>query len=84
MPTPMIWPAITGPCLAGPFPAPSACPRPSPSTDNSVYVGYPPPEVHRKIIAANLASGSVTEEEASEWELGKNQCAAAVSAAARG
>jgi glyoxylase-like metal-dependent hydrolase (beta-lactamase superfamily II) len=44
----------------------------------------PPPEVYQKIIAANLASGSVPEEQASEWELGKNQCAAAVPAAARG
>ena len=43
-----------------------------------------PPEVYQKIIAANLAPGSVPEEEASEWELGKNQCAAAVSAPARG
>src|SRR5215475_4268007 len=42
MPSPMIWPGITGSRLAGPFPAPSACPRPSPATDHSVYVGYPP------------------------------------------
>jgi hypothetical protein len=41
MPTPMIWPAITGLRLASSFPAPSPCPRPSSSTDNSVYVGYP-------------------------------------------
>lgn len=38
----------------------------------------PPPEVYQRIIAANLAPGQVPEEQASEWELGKNQCAAAL------
>jgi glyoxylase-like metal-dependent hydrolase (beta-lactamase superfamily II) len=38
----------------------------------------PAPEVYQRIIAANLAAGSVPEEQASEWELGKNQCAAAL------
>lgn len=41
----------------------------------------PPPEVYQRIIAANLTPGSVSEEQASEWELGKNQCAAALPAA---
>jgi glyoxylase-like metal-dependent hydrolase (beta-lactamase superfamily II) len=44
----------------------------------------PPPDAYQRIIAANLGPGSVSEEQAAEWELGKNQCAAAVSAAARG
>ena len=44
----------------------------------------PPPEVYRRIIAANLSSAAVPEAEASEWELGKNQCAASVSAGTRG
>jgi glyoxylase-like metal-dependent hydrolase (beta-lactamase superfamily II) len=38
----------------------------------------PPPEVYQRIIAANLTPGHVPEEQASEWELGKNQCAAAL------
>jgi len=42
-----------------------------------------PPEVYRQIVAANLSSAAVPEAEASEWELGKNQCAASVSAATR-
>jgi glyoxylase-like metal-dependent hydrolase (beta-lactamase superfamily II) len=44
----------------------------------------PAPEVYQQIIAANLSPGDVPEEKASEWELGKNQCAASVSGAARG
>ena len=43
-----------------------------------------PPEVYGKIIAANLSSADVSGEQASEWELGKNQCAASVPAAPRG
>jgi glyoxylase-like metal-dependent hydrolase (beta-lactamase superfamily II) len=43
----------------------------------------PPPEVYRQIIAANLSAESVPEEKASEWELGKNQCAASMSRATR-
>ena len=43
----------------------------------------PPPEVYQQIIAANLSSAVVPEEKASEWELGKNQCAASVSAGTR-
>lgn len=43
----------------------------------------PPPDAYRHIIAANLAPGSVPEEKAAEWELGKNQCAASMSSAAR-
>jgi glyoxylase-like metal-dependent hydrolase (beta-lactamase superfamily II) len=38
----------------------------------------PPPEVYQRIIAANLSPASVPEEKASEWELGKNQCAASM------
>lgn len=38
----------------------------------------PPPEVYQRIITANLSSVSVSEEKASEWELGKNQCAASM------
>lgn len=44
----------------------------------------PPPEVYQKIIAANLAPGGVPDELASEWELGKNQCAVSMPAASRG
>jgi hypothetical protein len=43
----------------------------------------PPPEAYQRIVAANLAPGRVPEEQASEWELGKNQCAAALPAAPR-
>jgi glyoxylase-like metal-dependent hydrolase (beta-lactamase superfamily II) len=43
----------------------------------------PPPEVYQQIIAANLSAERVPEEKASEWELGKNQCAASVSRATR-
>lgn len=35
-----------------------------------------PPEAYRKIIGANLGIVGVLEEEAIEWELGKNECAA--------
>ena len=38
----------------------------------------PPPEAYQRIVAANLSPGRVPEEQASEWELGKNQCAAAL------
>jgi glyoxylase-like metal-dependent hydrolase (beta-lactamase superfamily II) len=44
----------------------------------------PPPDVYGKIIAANLSPADVPGEQASEWELGKNQCAASVPAAPRG
>jgi len=37
-----------------------------------------PPEVYGKIVAANLSPADVPGEQASEWELGKNQCAASV------
>ena len=43
-----------------------------------------PPDVYQKIIAANLSPADVPGEQASEWELGKNQCAASVPAAPRG
>jgi hypothetical protein len=43
----------------------------------------PPPEVYQQIIAANLSSASVPEDRASEWELGKNQCAASMAGAPR-
>jgi glyoxylase-like metal-dependent hydrolase (beta-lactamase superfamily II) len=43
-----------------------------------------PPDVYGKIIAANLSPADVPGEQASEWELGKNQCAASVPAAPRG
>ena len=43
-----------------------------------------PPDAYGKIIAANLSSPDVPDEQASEWELGKNQCAASVPAAPRG
>jgi glyoxylase-like metal-dependent hydrolase (beta-lactamase superfamily II) len=43
----------------------------------------PPPEVYQQIIAANLSAEGIPEEQASEWELGKNQCAASMSRAAR-
>ena len=36
----------------------------------------PPPAVYEKIISVNLGEQTVDEETASEWELGKNQCAA--------
>jgi glyoxylase-like metal-dependent hydrolase (beta-lactamase superfamily II) len=39
-----------------------------------------PPEVYGKIIAANLSPAAVPAEQASEWELGKNQCAASLPA----
>lgn len=35
-----------------------------------------PPEVYARIIATNLGVSQVDAEEATEWELGKNQCAA--------
>lgn len=35
-----------------------------------------PPEIYARIIAANLGTLQVEAEEAVEWELGKNQCAA--------
>lgn len=35
-----------------------------------------PPETYAKIIAINLGASQVDAEEATEWELGKNQCAA--------
>jgi glyoxylase-like metal-dependent hydrolase (beta-lactamase superfamily II) len=44
----------------------------------------PPPDVYQKIIAANLAPAGVADEQASEWELGKNQCAASLPAGTRG
>jgi glyoxylase-like metal-dependent hydrolase (beta-lactamase superfamily II) len=44
----------------------------------------PPPEVYQKIVAANLSPGGVRDEQASEWELGKNQCAVSMPAAPRG
>jgi glyoxylase-like metal-dependent hydrolase (beta-lactamase superfamily II) len=34
-----------------------------------------PPEIYTRIIAANLGALQADAEEASEWELGKNQCA---------
>ena len=37
-----------------------------------------PPAVYEKIIRVNLGTETVDEETASEWELGKNQCAAGV------
>ena len=43
----------------------------------------PPPEVYQHIIAANLSPSHVPDEKASEWELGKNQCAASAPSAAR-
>jgi len=43
----------------------------------------PPPEVYQQIIAANLSAASVPEDRASEWELGKNQCAASMAGAPR-
>ena len=43
----------------------------------------PPPDVYQQIIAANLSPAGVPEEKASEWELGKNQCAASMSSMAR-
>jgi glyoxylase-like metal-dependent hydrolase (beta-lactamase superfamily II) len=44
----------------------------------------PPPDVYQMIIAANLSPADVPGEQASEWELGKNQCAASVPAGPRG
>lgn len=44
----------------------------------------PPPDVYQKILDANLSSGVVPDEKASEWELGKNQCAASMPAGTRG
>jgi peroxiredoxin family protein len=44
----------------------------------------PPPDAYRKIIAANLSPAGVPDEQASEWELGKNQCAASLPAGTRG
>lgn len=35
-----------------------------------------PPEIYARIIATNLGVSQVDAEEATEWELGKNQCAA--------
>ena len=35
-----------------------------------------PPEVYARIIEANLGASPVDAEEATEWELGRNQCAA--------
>ena len=43
----------------------------------------PAPEVYQQILAANLSPASVPEEKASEWELGKNQCAASMSGTPR-
>jgi len=43
-----------------------------------------PPDVYQKIIAANLSLADVPGEQASEWELGKNQCAASLPAGPRG
>ena len=43
-----------------------------------------PPDVYQKIIAANLSPADVPGEQASEWELGKNQCAASLPAGPRG
>ncbi|HET7706077.1 MAG TPA: MBL fold metallo-hydrolase [Thermoanaerobaculia bacterium] len=37
-----------------------------------------PPAVYEKIIHVNMGDGVVSEETASEWELGKNQCAASM------
>ncbi len=37
-----------------------------------------PPEVYEKIIRVNLGLQSLDEETATEWELGKNECAASV------
>jgi len=42
-----------------------------------------PPDVYQQIIAANLSPVSAPEEKASEWELGKNQCAASMSSMAQ-
>jgi glyoxylase-like metal-dependent hydrolase (beta-lactamase superfamily II)/rhodanese-related sulfurtransferase len=36
----------------------------------------PAPEAYARIIEANLGSGSFDEERATEWELGRNECAA--------
>lgn len=36
----------------------------------------PPPETYAKIIRVNLGEASIDDEQATEWELGKNQCAA--------
>jgi len=44
----------------------------------------PPPEVYQKIVAANLSPGMVRDEQASEWELGKNQCAVSMPSGPRG
>lgn len=41
----------------------------------------PPPDVYQKIVAANLSPRNVPDDQASEWELGKNQCAASMPAA---
>jgi glyoxylase-like metal-dependent hydrolase (beta-lactamase superfamily II) len=35
-----------------------------------------PPEIYSRIIETNLGTSQVEAEEAAEWELGKNQCAA--------
>ncbi len=43
----------------------------------------PPPDVYQRIMAANLSPGDVRDEVASEWELGKNQCAVSVPAGPR-
>ena len=40
----------------------------------------PPPDVYQRIVAANLSPAGVPDEQASEWELGKNQCAASLPA----
>jgi len=44
----------------------------------------PPPEVYQQIIAANNSPAAVPDAQASEWELGKNQCAAAFSTGRHG
>jgi glyoxylase-like metal-dependent hydrolase (beta-lactamase superfamily II) len=44
----------------------------------------PPPDVYQRIVAANLSPAGVPDEQASEWELGKNQCAASLPAGTRG
>jgi glyoxylase-like metal-dependent hydrolase (beta-lactamase superfamily II) len=36
----------------------------------------PPPATYAEIIRANLGLGAVDADKATEWELGKNQCAA--------
>ncbi len=41
-----------------------------------------PPEVYEKIIRVNLGLQTLDEETATEWELGKNECAASVRRAA--